>query len=130
MGTIVVICLALSRKQPINYPPRVNNAPTINTVTLPDATMGVPYTGEIFTSILGSHETLELNISHLPDGLKLTDCTQHFDSRIIPVPNTIRACSITGTPRASGTFQLAVTARIANERVDSVTTIPLNVAGQ
>jgi alkanesulfonate monooxygenase SsuD/methylene tetrahydromethanopterin reductase-like flavin-dependent oxidoreductase (luciferase family) len=85
---------------------------------------------EIFTNILGSHETLELNISNLPDGLKLTDCTQRYDSRIIPVPNTIRTCSITGIPRTAGTFQLAVTARIVNERVDSVTTIPLIVKGQ
>jgi hypothetical protein len=60
----------------------------------------------------------------------LGSCTKHYDSPIIHVPNTIRACSITGTPRIAGTFKLAVTAKIPNGLVDELRTIPLTVEGQ
>jgi hypothetical protein len=105
-------------------------APTINTVTLPNAKKGVAYQSEIFASLKGSHQDVELTVTNLPEGLALENCKQTYDIRIIPIPNTLLTCSVEGTPLNAGTYQLAVTANITNGLVDTRAFVPFLVEGQ
>lgn len=126
----IVFVVVQNRQMQTKSRSSVHGAPSINTVTLPDGKLGEMYTGEIFASFLGPHQDIDLTVTNLPEGLAIGNCTQKYDNPIIPRPNTIRACHITGTPRTAGTFQLAVTAKIPDGLVDEMRTLPLTVKGR
>jgi hypothetical protein len=130
LGMIIFFVVVNNRQQPVSTPPAVTRAPTINTFTLPGAKTGVVYKSEIIASILGSHQDINIAVTNLPEGLAMGDCKQKYDTRILPVPNTMVACPVTGTPRTAGTYQLRVSAKTPDVPLDIVADIPLLVEGQ
>jgi len=130
LGMIVFFVVANNRQQPVNTPAAVTRAPAINTFTLPGAKTGAVYKSEIIASIIGSHRDINLAVTNLPEGLAMGDCKQTYDTRIIPVPNTMVVCPVTGIPRTAGTYQLKVVAKTPDVPLDIVADIPLLVEGQ
>lgn len=130
LGMIIFFVVVNNRQQPVSTPPAVTRAPTINTFTLPGAKTGVVYKSEIIASIIGSHRDINLTVINLPEGLAMGDCKQTYDTRIIPIPNTMVACLVTGIPRTAGTYQLKVSAKTPDVPLDIVADIPLRVGAQ
>jgi len=130
LGMIAFFVVVNNRQQPVSTPAAVTRAPAINTWTLPGAKTGAVYKSEIIASIIGSHKDINLSVTNLPEGLAMGDCKQRYDTRIIPIPNTMVACPVTGIPRTAGTYQLKVVAKTPDVPLDIVADIPLLVERQ
>jgi hypothetical protein len=111
---------------------KMNPLPYINTFELPNAKVGTGYYGEVFATLMGANEDLPITITDLPDGLTLGKCSQEFDSKLIPTPNTLTKCLIEGIPAKDGLYQTKVSATNKNnsgyhtveQTIDLVVTTP------
>jgi hypothetical protein len=88
--------------------------PQINTFELPPAKAGAGYYSEVFATLTNANEDLQITVTGLPDGLTLGKCSQEFDFKLIPTPNTLTKCVIEGTPAKDGLYQIKVSATNKN----------------
>ena len=95
--------------------------PYINTSELPPAEVGVKYQAEIFASLSNANEDLTIKVVDLPEGLTSEKCSQEFDSKLIPTPNTLAKCIIEGIPTKDGLYLIKV--NTTNKNINGYNTI-------
>lgn len=86
------------------------NMPRLNTGSLPSAIVGEKYQGEVLASLSSANEDLTIDIEGLPNELTLEKCSQEFNTKLIPTPNTQTKCIIKGIPIKTGFYPLKITA--------------------
>lgn len=86
------------------------NMPQLNTGSLPSAKVGEKYQGEVLASLSNANEDLTIDIEGLPNELTLEKCSQEFNTKLIPTPNTQTKCIIEGIPIKVGLYHLKITA--------------------
>lgn len=89
--------------------------PYVNTFEFLPTKVGEKYQSEVFASLQGSHESLEIKASGLPEGLVLDNCTQSNDASSLPIPNTVTKCIIEGIPLKEGEYKVVLTAGTTGE---------------
>lgn len=95
--------------------------PYLNTFELPNAKVGTKYRGEVFATLTNTNENLVVSIEGLPDGLTLGQCTQEFNSKFIPIPNTQTKCTIEGIPSKEGVYHITIST--SNKNNNSYNTV-------
>ena len=94
--------------KPSPSPTPAQNIPRINTSTLLAAKVGEKYQAEIFTGLVGSHGDLKVAVEGLPEGLILGSCSQEYDNKLVPTPNTQGKCLIEGVPVKEGVYPIKI----------------------
>lgn len=84
--------------------------PQLNTGSLLPAKVGEKYQGEVLASLSNANEDLTIDIEGLPNELTLEKCSQEFNTKLIPAPNTQTKCVIEGIPNKIGVYHLKITA--------------------
>lgn len=88
------------------------HAPHLNIEGLPEGKIGEKYQTEILASYTSSHEELTISLKNPPQGFSLGECKKQFDSPILPAPNTITTCVLSGLPSEVQEYNLEFTASV------------------
>lgn len=84
-------------------PPIVNNPPIILTDSLPGGKLRQRYNATVIGEDIDLNDSLKMNISGLPKGLKLNRCT-----KTVQIDKQIINCPISGRPVQGGSFEVNV----------------------
>ncbi len=101
-----------------SFSPQPSSFPQINTASLPPAKVGEKYQTEVFASIANANKDITVKVEGLPNGLTLGKCSQKFNIKLIPTPNTQAKCLIEGIPTKAGAYHLKMS--VTNKTDDGV----------